>query len=99
MTDKKFAFLLMGDYDPIMHQAMFETASKTTCIFTVRDFEQAKNKVLELKEEGFGALELCGAFGPERAKELFELLGGTVSVGYVTHDPAQDALFAAFFGR
>lgn len=38
MTDKKFAFLLMGDYDPIMHQAMFETASKTTCIFTVRDF-------------------------------------------------------------
>lgn len=55
--------------------------------------------MLELKEEGFGALELCGAFGPERAKELFELLGGTVAVGYVTHDPAQDALFAAFFGR
>ena len=99
MEGKKFAFLLMGDYDPIMHQAMFETDSKTTCIFTVRNYEQAKAKVLGLKQEGFGAIELCGAFGPERARELFELLGGTVAVGYVTHDPAQDELFRNFFGR
>lgn len=100
MEKKIFAFILMGaQYDPARHQAHFETEAKHTYIYTVRDYEEAKARVQELKNRGCGAIELCGAFGPDRARELTELTGNTVAIGYVTHFPQQDALFDAFFGK
>ena len=57
-------------------------------ICTVRSFEEAERTVLALQAEGFGAVELCGAFGPERAERLTRLTGGAMAIGYVTHDPA-----------
>ena len=97
---KKFAFLLMGPhYSPEIHHTAFETEKQITCIFTVRDFEQAKQKVLELAADGFGAIELCGAFGPQTAKEYAALTGNTIAIGYVVHDPAMDGLFADFFNK
>lgn len=97
---KKFAFLLMGaHYSPEQHHARFETERQITCIFTVRDFEQARAKLSELEREGFGAVELCGAFGEEKTKELIELTHGKIAIGYVTHFPQQDELFAAFFQK
>ena len=97
---KKFAFILMGaHYNPQVHQARFETEKQVTYIVTVRDFEEAREAVKRLDAEGVGAVELCGAFGEERAKEFIELTGSRVAIGYVTHLESQDGLFAAFFGK
>lgn len=96
---KKFAFILMGEaYNPIVHQACFEKEAMSTHIFTVRNFEDACDKVRVLEKEGFGAVELCGAFGPEKAQQLIELTGNRIAIGYVVHNEAQDGLFNAFFG-
>lgn len=98
--EKKFAFLLMGaGYDPQEHQAAFVNGPKTTAIFTVRNPDEARAKVAALHREGFGAIELCGAFGPDFTRELIELTGGEVAMGYVVHFPDQDPLFSAFFGK
>ena len=95
---KKFAYLLLGpQFDPAAHIARFETAHSVSCIYTVRNYEEARARAKICTEEGFGVIELCGAFGPERAKELIELTDGKVAVGYVTHFAEQDGLFTAFF--
>lgn len=97
---KKFAFLLMGaHYDPACHQADFETENRLTSIRTVQDYSEAKTAIHSLMEEGYGAIELCGAFGEEKAQELIRMTQGRVAIGFVTHFPEQDALFAAFFGN
>ena len=88
-----FAFILMGaQYDP-------ETESKHTYIYTVQNWVQAKKRVQDLYQKGCGAIEVCGAFGPEKTKELIALTEGKVAIGYVTHFAEQDALFTAFFGK
>ena len=46
-----------------------------------------------------GAIELCGAFGPEKCQKLIELTDNQIPIGYVTHFPEQDDLFDAFFGK
>jgi len=95
---KKFAFLLMGGhYNPSEHQATFETAGQVTCIYTVQDYEQAIEKVRELDGQGFGAIELCGAFGQEKAKQLAEITGNRIAFGYVVHDPEMDEAIMKFF--
>lgn len=97
---KKFAFVLLGEhYNPQEHRACFETGNQVTYIVTVRNFEEAREAVVRLDAEGVGAVEVCGAFGEERAKELIELTGNRVAIGYVTHLESQDGLFAAFFGK
>lgn len=97
---KKFAFILMSNtYNPEEHQACFDKETMTTCIYTVRSFEEACEKLKTLAEEGFGAVELCGAFGPEKAQKLIELTGNKIAIGYVVHNPEQDSLFDAFFGN
>lgn len=97
---KKFAFLLMGaHYDPARHQADFETENRLTSIRTVRDYPEAQAVIRTLFENGYGAIELCGAFGEEKAQELIRMTQGKVAIGFVTHFPEQDALFAAFFGN
>lgn len=100
MKKKKFAFILMGaDYVPERDRAVFEKPGCDTYAYTVRDFDEACALVVRLKEEGFGAMELCGAFGPERAAKITELTEGKVAVGYVVHDPKLDPLFMEFFGN
>ncbi len=95
---KKFAFLLMGGhYDPSLHQAQFETEKQVSYVYTVQNYEQAIKKVAELDEQGFGAIELCGAFGQEKAKELAEITGNRIAFGYVVHDAEMDELIQNFF--
>lgn len=96
---KMYAFLLMGGhYDPDVHQCRFETARDVVFLRTVRDFEEAKATAVALWRQGVGAIEICGAFGPEKARELTYLTGGEVAIGYVVHDPELDGVFARFFG-
>lgn len=97
---KKFAFILLGaHYNPQEHQARFETGNQITYILTVRNFDEARAAVKRLDAEGVGAVELCGAFGEERTRELIELTGNRMAIGYVTHLEFQDGLFGAFFGK
>lgn len=97
---KKFAFLLMGEhYDIQAHQSTYETEKQITYICTLKNQEEACAKAVQLKEEGVGAIELCGAFGEQGAQQMIELTGGTVAVGYVTHFKEQDHLFEAFFQK
>lgn len=96
---KKFAFILMGKDYTKEHAATFETGTKVTYICTVNSYEEAKKKVLELKENGVKAIELCGAFGREKADELIELTNNEIAIGYVVHNKEQDQLFMNFFGN
>ncbi|RZT00661.1 DUF6506 family protein [Cuneatibacter caecimuris] len=97
---RKFAFLLMGpQFDPEKHRAEFQVPGMVSYIRTVRDFTEAKAAVQQLAEDGVKAMEVCGAFGPERTRELIEITGGKVAVGYVTHFPEQDELFDTFFKK
>lgn len=99
MEKKKFAFIMMGaDHDPAQDQVCFEGQRMTTYVYTVRNYEEAKAKVLELKDAGVGVIELCGAFGKEKAKELIRLTDREVGIGYVVHEDEQDDVFNAFFG-
>ena len=79
------------------HIAEFDTGGKT-CIYTVRNAQEAREIVLRLKRDGFGAIELCGAFGRDFALELIALTQGEIAIGYSVHEPEQNELFDQFFG-
>lgn len=97
---KKFAFILMGPaYNPEKHQCCFQKENSETHIYTVRNFDEAREKVIALYKDGYGAIELCGAFGKERAEEFTELTNHEVAIGYVVHEPELDDLFKNFFGH
>lgn len=95
---KKYAFLLMGNhYNPDEHKATFETENQVSYIITVRNMEEAFEKLYFLKNEGVGAIELCGAFGEENAQEMIEMTDNKIAIGYVTNKPEQNNLFEEFF--
>lgn len=97
---KQFAYMLMGpQYDPKEHQAHFETEESITHIFTVRNFDEAKEKALECLRMGVGVIECCGAFQQERAQELIELTGGKIGIGYVINEASQADIFRRFFSK
>ena len=90
----------MGEhYNPQEHTAYFETQNQISYIFTVRNFEEACEKLSFLENEGVGAIELCGAFGEKNAQRMIELTNNRIAIGYVTHKPEQDSLFASFFSN
>jgi hypothetical protein len=95
---KKFAFIIMGShYQPEIHHAEFATKQSVTYIFTVRNFEEAKQRTLSCKEDGVGVIELCGAFGEEMARELIRLTEDTMGIGFSIHLSEQNQLFDEFF--
>ena len=95
---KQFAFILMGaHYDPQTHQAVFETDDQLTYIYTVPDLAAAEALAARLAEQGVGAIELCGAFGPQGARCVSQAVQNSIPVGYVTHLPEQDAVYRAAF--
>ena len=86
-------------YTPEEHKAVFETESQLTYICTIKNFSEMEEKIKYLMEEGVGAIELCGAFGKEKADEVVKVTGNRVAVGYIIHDPSLDPLFKKFFGN
>lgn len=97
---KKFAMIIMGsEYDSIKHRTIFETESQVTYICTIKNWDMIKETLDYLIQEGVGAIELCGAFGKERADEIVKMTDEKIAVGYVIHDPKLDSLFENFFGN
>lgn len=97
MSTKKLACLILGqNYDTKKHQAAFQTVWGITYIFTVNNYEEAKAKVLSLIDEGFGVVELCGAFGEEKAGEILQLAQGRIAVGHVVYAGDQSEMLRRF---
>ena len=81
-SKKKFAMMMMdAQYDTKRDYAVFETEEVETHMITVNSPEQAVQMAKELAEQGFGAIEVCGAFGEELARKMYEATGNKVSVG------------------
>lgn len=95
---KKCTFILMGqEYDINKDKAVFETNNQITYIYTVNNIEETFDLAVKLKEDGVGAIELCGAFGKDNAEKIIRLCDNKVAIGYVTHNKEQDFLFNKFF--
>ncbi|MDO4541729.1 MAG: DUF6506 family protein [Bacillota bacterium] len=97
---KKYAFIIWGkpyNYDPTKDVHSFTTEHQTTTVVTVTGFEEAVDKARELVAEGYGALELCGAFGKEKAAELSAAIQGKASVGYVYYEPEEKQKVEEYF--
>lgn len=96
---KKFAYIVMGPHYRPEHKAVFETEGSETHILTARDFDEAKEHALWCSRQGFGVIELCGAFGERHAREIKELTGGEMGIGYVVNLPEQSELIGRFFSK
>ena len=53
----------------------------------------------KLAQQGFGAIEVCGAFGKELAERMFHATGERVSVGYVVCPQEQKELSDRFWSQ
>ncbi len=96
---KKYCVMLMGEFDPEKDRAFFTREDLQTQIYCARNFREAKQKVRELQEEGYGSVELCGAFSREMALELMEITGHKMAIAYMVHEPILDDAFDSFFGK
>ena len=95
---KVFAFLLMTDQGPEETRTL-PGERMDTLFLPVRSLQEGCDTVRRLvAEQGLGAVELCGAFGEEKCRELIERTGNRMAIGFSVHLPFQDGLFDAFFG-
>ena len=98
MAVKKWAMVIMNaGYDPEKDMARLDLEQVETHILTVSNPDEAVALAKRLGEEGFGAIEVCGAFGEELAKKMYEAAGCKVPVGYVTTPQDQFEKALAFW--
>ena len=97
---RKYAILIMNPcHDPEKDRALLTTSDGTEAhILTVRDPEEALAKAVELADAGFGALEVCGAFGEDLARRMYDAAGHRLTVSYVVCPPDQLDAARAFWG-
>ena len=94
---QRCAFIIMGDFDVSKDRAVI--CGGAARIIGVSSIEEACAEAVSLMQDGELCIELCGAFGEEGARRVIEATGNKIPVGFVTHLPEQDQLFANFFGR
>ena len=98
MDKQKWAHVVMNkEYDPETQKARFDTSLREGHILTVRNPEEAVALAEKLAAEGFGAIEVCGAFGPDLARKMYEATGCKVPVSYVTAPEDQLEQVLAFW--
>lgn len=89
---KKYAMMLMNPlFQPEEHTALFQTGDIENHILTVRNEEEAMCKTRELLDEGFGVLEVCGAFERELVEKMRNLVQGKICIGSVVYPPKEEA--------
>ena len=93
----KFTFLIMGDFDSSKDRAAIHGGAAQ--IIGVPSVEEACGEAVTLERDGIGCIELCGAFKAEDARRVIEATGNKIPVGFVTHLPEQDEIFAKAFGN
>ena len=98
MAVKKWAMVILNaGYDPEKDMVRLDLEQVETHILTVRNPDEAVALAKRLGEEGFGAIEVCGAFGEELAKKMYEAAGCKIPVGYVTTPQDQFEKALAFW--
>ena len=99
-TSKKFAMMLMGsEYNTKKDYVVMQTESTETHIFTVNTPEQAVELAGQLAQQGFGAIEVCGAFGEELARKMYDAAGHRLTVCYVVCPQEQKELSDRFWSQ
>ena len=93
----KFAFLIIGSFNIEQDRASIHDG--TAQIIGIADMQEAIAVARQLCEDGIDCIELCGAFGPDGAREIMDATKNKVPVGYITHLPEQDAVFKAAFSK
>lgn len=86
----------MGNYDSRSDKA--EICGGNAQIIGVSTLNEAVEVAKELQANGVGCIELCGAFGESGAKKIIDATKNMLPVGYVTHLPEQDGIYASAFG-
>ena len=94
---KKYAMMIMGNYEPETDTLEITRGGMLTRFVTVWSMEEAVTTARKLHEEGFGCLELCGAFGKEGARRMIQETNGKMAVGYCVNDPDMDRKIQEFF--
>lgn len=93
----RFAYIIMGDFGSGTKRA--KTANGKAVMIGVSDIAEAVICARELADSGIGCIELCGAFGESGAKAIIEATENKIPVGYVTHLPEQNDIYASVFGE
>ena len=91
----KFAFLIMGDFNVESDRA--EIHGGNAVIVGVKNIEESAVVARQLQKEGFGCIELCGAFGEKGAKKIIKATENKLPIGYITHLPEQNELYNTTF--
>ena len=91
----KFAFMLLGNFDARQDRATLNDGN--VLALGVGSLEEACAAAKQLYHEGYGCIELCGAFGPEGAQRVIDATENKMPIGYVVHFPQQDELFRKAF--
>ena len=95
---KKCAMMIMNPlFDPDKDFARLDHAKVENHIITVRSPEEAVAKAKALADDGFGAIEVCGALGEALARQMYDAAGHRLTVGYVVTPPDQLEAAARFW--
>ena len=87
---KKCAMMIMNpNFDPAKDHARLDHAKVENHILTVRTPEEAVAKARQLADEGFGVIEVCGAFGEALARQMYDAADHRLTVSYVVTPPHQ----------
>lgn len=85
-----------GDGPPVWGEA--GTQACTLVTVGVPSTEVGAEVVEALIAEGVELIEMCGAFGPDAASSIVELVDGRVPIGFVTYPASEAAGLQALFG-
>lgn len=95
---KKYAMMFMNPlFEPSKQNARLDLEQIEHHMITVRDEQEAIEKAKELADHGFGVIEVCGAFGEELARKMYEETGHRLVVGYVTYPVDQEEALERFW--
>lgn len=95
---KKYAMILLNpSFNPYEHQACWVVNEIEHQILTVRNEQEALNKAKELADIGVGAIEVCGAFGEELARKMYDAADHRLTVGYVICPHDQEKALEKFW--
>lgn len=94
---KKFASVLMGNYDTEKDRALFKSEKMETHIRTVRSIEEAKDLLVTLRKQGFGVVEFCGAFTDENLEEFKDIVGDEMGLARVVAASEEKSMIDGFF--
>lgn len=87
MGQLKVLYLFLDPHaDPETHRAMIDTGDSQVLIVGVNAIEEGARIAKALVEDGVALIELCGAFGYNGAKRVYDEVGDKVPIGVVGPD-------------